>query len=241
MDKKFYILVNKDVNIGKGKFCGQISHAVGTFCYRGKYKDEDMSLFLKNNEIEYIYLSEKELEKIESTRECVVIRDMGLTQLEPNTLTCIALGIMTKGEKDILLEKLLSDNDKATDYLNFEDKLRLDNLEYLSRELAMYILVNEEVKLNKEDLAGFVAGSVSNLYFNKIELQELVDEYMIRQKKIILKCPKDKLYEYADRGIAVYKNSYDENESSDMICINLGIKDKSKVDEFIKSLKLYRK
>lgn len=45
MEKKFYILVNKDVNIGKGKFCGQISHAVGTFCYRGKYKDEDMSLF----------------------------------------------------------------------------------------------------------------------------------------------------------------------------------------------------
>lgn len=241
MEKKFYILVNKDVNIGKGKFCGQISHAVGSFCYRGKYKDEDMSLFLKNNEIEYIYLSEKELEKIESTRKYIVIRDMGLTQLEPNTLTCISLGIMTETEKNIILENLLSDNVKSSECLNVEDKLRLDKLEYLSRELAMYILVNEEVSLNKEDLARFVAGSVSDLYFNKIELQELIDEYMIRQKKIILRCPKDKLSEYINGGICVYENSYDESMSNNIICVNLGIKDKSKVDDFIKSLKLYRK
>lgn len=114
MNKVMYILVNEDIKIGKGKLAGQVGHAVGTYFYRNfirKYNNEEVQL--TKNEIndidEYMQCQKKiilccpqsKLEKLENENKYVVIRDKGLTQLEPNTLTCINIGIFDKDKNEV--------------------------------------------------------------------------------------------------------------------------------------------
>lgn len=96
MDLKMYILVNEDVKIGKGKLAGQVGHAVASYMY-GFLHEEDVSVLdlYMNTAQKKIILKcpQSKLEELERDGYCVVIRDKGLTQLEPNTLTCVNLGI----------------------------------------------------------------------------------------------------------------------------------------------------
>jgi PTH2 family peptidyl-tRNA hydrolase len=106
---KMYILVNKDIKIGKGKLAGQVGHAVNVYIYHMMNDDIPQQQIIHdymNGEIKKIILydTQEHLEKFEQlgfTR----IRDKGYTQLEPNTLTCINLGILD------------SETDEMMDYL----------------------------------------------------------------------------------------------------------------------------
>lgn len=94
-DLRMYILVNKDIKIGKGKLAGQVGHAVNVLVYNMAIQD-DISLHeYMSGEIKKIvlYSSQEVLEKLE-TLGYVSIRDKGYTQLKPNTLTCVNLGIV---------------------------------------------------------------------------------------------------------------------------------------------------
>lgn len=107
-NKAMYILVNEDIKIGKGKLAGQVGHAVCVYMYRGiqqMFFEEDSKeqMSIMSHMDEYMLCQKKiilrcpqskleELEKI----GYITIRDKGLTQLEPNTLTCINVGILDK-------------------------------------------------------------------------------------------------------------------------------------------------
>lgn len=111
MNKAMYILVNEDVKIGKGKLAGQVGHAVGTYIYRTFIKNYNNETIHVTDEMqqqidEYMECQKKiilkcpqsKLEELESQNKYIVIRDKGLTQLEPNTLTCINIGIFEKDQ-----------------------------------------------------------------------------------------------------------------------------------------------
>lgn len=92
-----YILVNKDIKINKGKLAGQVGHAVASMLYE-QYKhggellpimDEYMVIQKKI----ILYCSQKKLEDLEE-KGYIAIRDNGLTDLEPNTLTCVNMGLI---------------------------------------------------------------------------------------------------------------------------------------------------
>lgn len=105
-NKAMYILVNEDIKIGKGKLAGQVGHVVCTYMYRTYIKDYSGQLIdiPENNQTfldDYMGTQKKiilkcpqsKLEDLEKDGRFIVIRDKGLTQLEPNTLTCVCVGI----------------------------------------------------------------------------------------------------------------------------------------------------
>lgn len=93
---KMYILVNEQMLIGKGKLAGQVGHAVGTY---------ERELALSNPQLldEYykgdikkivLYAKLEDLKWLEGMNGITTIRDKGYTELEPNTLTCVNIGIL---------------------------------------------------------------------------------------------------------------------------------------------------
>lgn len=44
---------------------------------------------------------QSKLEELEKEQKYIVIRDKGLTQLEPNTLTCICIGIFDRDTDEV--------------------------------------------------------------------------------------------------------------------------------------------
>ena len=98
-DLRMYILVNKDITpkLNIGKAMGQSGHAVAVYFYHnfnGKGSnpliDEYMTIAQKKI---ILYCSQKKLEELE-LQGYITIRDKGWTDLEPNTLTCVNLGII---------------------------------------------------------------------------------------------------------------------------------------------------
>lgn len=105
-NKVMYILVNEDIKIGKGKLAGQVGHAVCVYMYNF------LSTDTTTEEMEFIddYMSfqkkiilscpQSKLEELEK-EGYIRIRDKGLTELEPNTLTCVNFGIYDKDVDEI--------------------------------------------------------------------------------------------------------------------------------------------
>jgi len=99
MDLRMYILANEDIKIGKGKLAGQVGHAVAVYFYKlGKYE----ALVNYKSVIDYMEDCQRKiilkcpqikLEELEKKGH-IAIRDKGWTQLEPNTLTCVNIGII---------------------------------------------------------------------------------------------------------------------------------------------------
>lgn len=134
------------------------------------------------------------------------------------------------------------------DVLGHQDEL------FRKEELAMYILVNEDIKISKGKLAGQTAhASITWLYRNFIrqyngllvhntrEKYKFLDNYMECQKKIILKCPQDKLEELEKDGnyIVIRDKGLTELEPNTLTCVCVGVIDKHKAPDWIKELKLY--
>lgn len=234
--KKLYILVNEDLKIGKGKFSGQSSHCCWTFCYRGEQTIEDINKLSKENNIEYIKCSQEMMEKIEETGNYIVIRDKGLTQLAPNSLTCISLGLMNEEEKDSLMKQF---NDGIFESTNGERyKKSLEE----SKNLAMYIIVNNDITLSKDALAKYVSNTMFKLHLQNRYTEELIKDYMIAQKKIVLKCSREDIEKAIDeKAIVVRKNEFTYEDDNEIVCVNIGIWNKEEVSDFVKSLKLYSK
>ena len=128
MDYKMYILVNEDIKIGKGKLAGQVGHAVASYFNKfveGLTDEVDKMWvrflqsmpFLPRMDVNYSVVELERLREYMNTAQkkiilkCpqatlesldeskyIFIRDNGLTQLEPNTLTCVNIGILTEDE-----------------------------------------------------------------------------------------------------------------------------------------------
>jgi PTH2 family peptidyl-tRNA hydrolase len=101
-DYRMYILVNEDIKISKGKLAGQVGHAVMSFLYHraikplqeGKQIEPLDDYMIKQKKI-ILKCPQGRLEQLEHEGGYSVIRDSGLTQLEPNTLTCVNYGLCT--------------------------------------------------------------------------------------------------------------------------------------------------
>lgn len=99
-DLVMYILVNSEIKIGKGKLAGQVGHVVGRFFYRQNYDktliDEYMKLEDNGEESKQTkILLACPLDKLEKLEKegFTTVRDNGLTELPPKTLTCVLLGV----------------------------------------------------------------------------------------------------------------------------------------------------
>ena len=93
-----YILVNEDVKINKGKLAGQVGHAVAVYFYYnydgGENSDSIIEHYMSHHQKKIIlYYPQDKLEELEKGGY-ITIRDKGWTDLEPNTLTCVNLGII---------------------------------------------------------------------------------------------------------------------------------------------------
>jgi len=120
MSKVFYILVNNDIKMSPGKLAAQCGHPVTEMLFSSlekkeiiDYMDEektvasrvryerdfsDIVIEWKNEGQIKIVLSasQKLLESLEERSDVYPIRDLGLTELKPNTLTCIGIGPVDK-------------------------------------------------------------------------------------------------------------------------------------------------
>lgn len=114
----------------------------------------------------------------------------------------------------------------------------------------MYILINEDIKISKGKLAGQVGHAVSSYIFRITEKMRLGDEteykefsdYMNTiQKKILLKCPEEKLTELenVDGCYAIRDKGLTHLKPNTLTCVNIGLYSEDTVPEWIKELKLY--
>lgn len=118
------------------------------------------------------------------------------------------------------------------------------------KDLRMYILVNQDIKINKGKLAGQVGHAVAQVFWNQWKslgkLVPAMEEYMKEQKKIILYCPQSKLEELEKEGyITIRDKGYTDLEPNTLTCVNFGLIDKSWIDEneelkFLNDLELVR-
>ena len=111
---KLAIVVRQDLKMGKGKVCAQVGHASVSASetvrkehnawWRRWIEEGQCKVVLKVN-------SESELLKLEMKARRLglptnTIRDRGLTQLSPDTLTCVAIGPGPNGMIDAVTGQL---------------------------------------------------------------------------------------------------------------------------------------
>lgn len=110
--------------------------------------------------------------------------------------------------------------------------------------LAMYILVNEDIKIGKGLIANQVGHAVSIFHYRGYYTEELMDNYMKKPRKVILKAPQS-LLEYLERQGYIHIRESDTTHlpKNTLTCVNLGIydRDKDELPKYIKELKLYSK
>ena len=105
---KQVIIVRKDLKLSKGKMAAQVAHAsLESFLRTRKKHPEIAKSWLQEGAKKVILLAENEkhlftLKKEASAKKIqnVLIRDAGLTQLEPGTITCLGIGPFKEKEID---------------------------------------------------------------------------------------------------------------------------------------------
>ena len=100
---KLYYIVNKDLNMSPAKVAVQIAHATTQFVVREFEEGTDEAIerftnWFVNDQTKIILKGKQSLlEKLEK-EDFITVRDLGKTEIEPNSLTCVCLGIGTKQE-----------------------------------------------------------------------------------------------------------------------------------------------
>ncbi len=108
------IVVRTDLKMGKGKLATQVAHASVTAFYRTLNEKPDLArrwikegqkkVVLKVNSVEELKRIHEEA--IENGIISAMIWDAGLTQLEPGTLTAVALGPDVEDKIDVITGNL---------------------------------------------------------------------------------------------------------------------------------------
>jgi PTH2 family peptidyl-tRNA hydrolase len=109
---KLAIVVRKDLGMSCGKIAGQVGHASVLAYHNGNASD--IEKWLINGEQKKIILKTENgesLSEIASKAEANnlqvnYVRDFGLTQIAPNTLTCIAIGPDEDDKIDSIIKEL---------------------------------------------------------------------------------------------------------------------------------------
>lgn len=111
MEYKQAIVVRKDIDMGKGKTCAQVSHAsLEAYVKSGKEIREQWrsegarKVVVKCDSLEQLLDLFEQAKRAGLT--CVSISDAGLTQIEPGTMTCIGIGPDEESKIDRIIGKL---------------------------------------------------------------------------------------------------------------------------------------
>jgi PTH2 family peptidyl-tRNA hydrolase len=97
---KLVVVVRKDLDIGKGKLCVQVAHAAVECVLEQLNKNKEIVEKWREEGAKKIVVYVENLEKLmdiynKAKKEglnTVLIKDAGLTQLEPGTITCVGIG-----------------------------------------------------------------------------------------------------------------------------------------------------
>ena len=106
MRKVMYIVINQDLNMSPGKIGAHTAHAVFDYLYAlNKAQDviptafTDVMNSFKNNGDTIVVLKAHEKVLLECERRgYITVRDRGLTEVEPNSITAVCLGVYDKDE-----------------------------------------------------------------------------------------------------------------------------------------------
>lgn len=106
---KQVIVVRKDLNLKKGKLAVQVAHASILAYKKSPYREEwekegqkKIALWCENlKELMNIYQKAKKI-KIPAS----LVKDAGLTQVSPGTITCVGIGPAEKKKIDKITSKL---------------------------------------------------------------------------------------------------------------------------------------
>ena len=100
MNKVMYIAINKEIDITPGTLAEQVGHAIAAYIYHCNDK-QLLDDYMNNNQTKVLLAcSQNKLEKYEQ-EGYISVRDAGKTELEPNTLTCVNLGIYDKDLNEV--------------------------------------------------------------------------------------------------------------------------------------------
>ncbi|MEM1995614.1 MAG: peptidyl-tRNA hydrolase Pth2 [Thermoplasmatales archaeon] len=106
---KLAVAVRKDLDMGRGKIAVQVAHAAVECTLRSSIKKDK---WIKEGQKKVVVWVKDENELISLIRkaeaigvETCPIRDAGLTQVEPNTLTCAGFG----PDEDNLIDSITGD------------------------------------------------------------------------------------------------------------------------------------
>lgn len=106
-----YYIVNKDLKMGSGKIAAQVAH-VATIIAIEEGTSIEPEIYTKfddwyANDQKKVVLGghQKDLEKLVG-QGFYYIRDNGLTEIAPNSLTCVGLGVMTRKEAKPYIKRL---------------------------------------------------------------------------------------------------------------------------------------
>jgi len=106
-----YYIINKDLNMSVGKIASQVAH-VATMIALEQSKPLKLYKFAQwaewwNLGQKKIILkaSQKKLEELVRQR-FYYIRDYGLNEIKAGSLTCVGLGVMTRGEAEPYIKRL---------------------------------------------------------------------------------------------------------------------------------------
>jgi len=101
------IIFRNDLKIGKGKLAAHAAHAGITGYEAVMKRDRDIVQAWLNEGQKKVVLKvegEKELldlfKRVKGNIPCEIIRDAGLTQVEPGTIICMVIGPWSEGEID---------------------------------------------------------------------------------------------------------------------------------------------
>lgn len=110
-DYKMYVIVNQDIKMGKGKVAAQVGHAINILTYQyatstEREKARTIAKYMSSGMTKIILKAPQQLcEELEKSG-LVAIRDAGHTQIAPNSLTAIGVGIFRKGEEPNFIKEL---------------------------------------------------------------------------------------------------------------------------------------
>ena len=107
-----YLIVRESLNMSLGKTGAQIGHAVGMLhLHYNNSQDIDMISIFKDWQEEsfrkiVLRAKDKDWEKLKAELICVVVRDAGLTEVEPGSETVIGVWPMKKSDRPKILKRL---------------------------------------------------------------------------------------------------------------------------------------
>lgn len=91
-----YIVVNEDLEMGKGKASAQVAHACTCYLLQSNENEKIDKWFNQCQKKIILRAHQKQMEKLEAQYPKYSVRDLGLTEIPENSLTAVCVGIDTK-------------------------------------------------------------------------------------------------------------------------------------------------